>query len=195
MWRHWHKPSYWGWWWHERASAGLKAALIVGAVALMIGVGYESSRFLPSADAAKVYTYTHVSTIRELSVRIRTVTHNHVTTTVRKQSRLVLKVIPVIRTVTLPAQTRFVTKVVSRDVTVPVVSRSVVTVTQPVTSTRPVTSTQVETQIETQTATQTVPVKTTEVQTTTVTKTTTVPVTVTQTNTQMTTVVKTVTAG
>jgi len=188
MWRHWYKPSYWRWWWQSRASLVLKVALAVGLVALMIGLGYESSRFLPTASGAKTYTtLTHITTVREVSVRVRTVTIDHVVTTVRNERRVVPKLVRVTTRVTVPGPIRFVTRIDSRTVSIPVVSKALVTVTQPVTltSTRPVTSTRVETR--------TVPVPTTSTVTATVVRTTTVPVTVTRTSSQITTVIETVT--
>jgi hypothetical protein len=167
--RYWYRPSYWQWWLHNRAGVVLKPVLALLFLALVAGLGFESSRLMPSASAAKVYTLTYVSTVRERSLRVTTVTVDR-TVTATTTGGVTRELVPVVRSVTLPGQTVYATQVV----TVPVVSTSKQTVTQPVAH--------VQTKI--------VPVTSTK--TTTVTQT--VPTTVTQTNTQMTTVLKTVTA-
>jgi hypothetical protein len=188
---HWREPSFWRWFWQNRAPIGAKVVVGVFACAAFLAVGFVAADRISGASAG-VAGATYETTVQQA-------------VTVREHGKTIVKRVPVVRRVMVRPQTvvetRFGTRLVTtpggiRFVTnkvvkyVPVVRRRVVTVNgkrRTITQTRLVATTTIRTQTNVVTNQQTVVDHTTV----TVVNNRTVPVTVTDSETE--TVVKTVT--
>jgi hypothetical protein len=106
MWRYWHKPSYWRWWWNADASREAKVLLALGGTALVGLGGYAAGTraWFSRADAGSI----EISPIRSVEVKRELVTVSKVVT-VLKNGHIRRKLVPVVRKVAVPAPAGVVT--------------------------------------------------------------------------------------
>jgi hypothetical protein len=194
--KHWREPSFWRWWWRERAPQEARLAVAAVAVVAFLAGGFFAADRLAQANAGVSETdaFTFQTTVERL-------------VTVREHGKTVVRRVPVVRRVFLRPQTAFETRFDTRVITtpggvktvrqrvvklVPVVSRRIVTVngkTRTLTETRLVPTTRVETRTQTSVVTNQQTVVNQDTTTVVATRTETLPVT--QTETQTRTVVET----
>jgi hypothetical protein len=84
---HWREPSFWQWWWQNRAPAELRGGVYLFLLALFLGGGIFAADSLSSASAGTGrVAYAYQVTVRK-------------TITVREHGKIVRKIVPVIKRV------------------------------------------------------------------------------------------------
>lgn len=142
---HWRELAFWRWWWQNRVPFGAKAVLAVIVLAALVGGGWFASGGLPSAGASDKRSVTLVSTLERV-------------VTLRGKERVLVRRVPVVRTVYVPnraaapktvgrATTVLVTRTFYRTVSTAGKKQPARTVSRvvTVTKTRPVTVTSTKT--------------------------------------------------